>query len=127
MTFWLDLIKYDYNAAEPHDHNIDATEQVGPGKCFPGAPWCEFRGKKIPAVVGITQKGSMTSEILAKAIDKLDELDVYPRVPGGPIPCLLLDAHDTRLQIPFLERANRKIHGRPAWMPSIGLPQATCL
>ena len=58
----------------------------------------------------------------------MDELEVYERVPGGPIPIILLDAHNTRLQIPALSRWNRRIIGNdPAWKASIGLPNGTSL
>ena len=117
---------YDHQAKEPYDPTIDAYDQIGPGKAFPGAPYCEFDGKRIPAIVGMSPKGSMTSPILATALDELDRRNVYPRVPGGPIPCCLFDAHDTRLQIPLLERVNRKIvDNDPAWVVSIGLPNGT--
>ena len=106
---------------------ISLADQTGPGKVFPGSPWCEFCGKRIPAVVGMSPKGSINSEILAFAINKLDELNVYPRVPGGPIPFMLLDALDSCLQVPFLERVNRLINGRPAWKVCIGLPNETSI
>ena len=49
----------------------------------------------ISAIVGMSSKGWITSEILAYVIDKLDDPNVYPRVPGGPHPFILLDAHDS--------------------------------
>lgn len=64
------------------DPSQPIEDQTGPGKVFPGAPVCEFRGKTIPAIVGMSPKGSIMSTILAKAIDKLDELEVRQRVPG---------------------------------------------
>ena len=119
---------YDHFANEKYDPTIPVEDQVGEGKCFPGAPVCEYRGKQIPAIVGMSKKGSMTSEILAAATDKLDELEVFERIPGGPIPTILLDAHDTRLQVPALGRWNRRIIGDdPAWKVSIGLPNGTSL
>jgi cation transport regulator ChaC len=67
----------------------------------------------------------MTSEILAMVLQRLDDLGVYERVEGGPIPFGLFDAHDTRLQVPFLEKANTKLHDRPMWKICIGLPNGT--
>jgi hypothetical protein len=90
-----------------------------------GAPTCTFRGKEIPALVAMTKKGSMTSEILAKVPDRLDELDVFPRTEGGPLPFCLFDAHDSRLQVPFLEKVNKKMFGKPMWKVCIGLPNGT--
>ena len=86
---------YDHLAADKFDRNESCEEQTGPGKVFLGAPRCEFHGKINPAIVSMSPKGSITSEILACAIDKLGDLDVYPRVPGGPHPFILLDAHDS--------------------------------
>jgi hypothetical protein len=58
----------------------------------------------------------MTSEVLALVLQQLDDLGVYKRVEGRPIPFGLFDAHDTRLQeVPFLEKANKKMHGQPVW------------
>ena len=76
----------------------------------------------------MNEKGSMTSEILAETLGKLDELNVYPRTRGGPIPCCLFDAHNTRLQMPLLEYANKKNqYNDPAWLVSIGLPNGTSM
>jgi hypothetical protein len=72
------------------------------GKAFPGAPVRHFRGKYIPALIACSPKGSITSEILREAFERLDTLGLYDRVPGGPIPLVLFDAHDSRLQVPFL-------------------------
>ena len=35
---------YDHLAKEPFDKNKPIEQQIGPGKVFPGAPTCEFRG-----------------------------------------------------------------------------------
>ena len=62
----------------------------------------------------------MTSEILVAALDSLDELSIITRTSGGPILCIFLDAHDTRLQVTYLVRVNRRIiDNNPAWMSSI--------
>ncbi len=63
-------------------HNIQANfeeersvrENSGPGKSFPGAPSCQFRGKDIPSLIACSPKGSITSEILKQALKRLDEL-----------------------------------------------------
>jgi hypothetical protein len=43
-------------------------------------------------------------------------------VAGGPIPFLLLHAHDSRLQVPFLQYVNDDVH---RWKVCIGLPNGT--
>lgn len=120
---------FDLRAENPYDENLDWEHQKGPGKAFPGAPTCTFRGKKIPPLVTCTPSGSITSEILQKVFKRLDDLGVYERVEGGPSPCGLFDAHDSRLQLPFLRYINEKVpYGselRPRWRFTIGLPNAT--
>jgi hypothetical protein len=118
---------YDHQANIPYNKHKTLQENMGPGKALPaGAPRaCFFRGKEVPALVAMTKKGSMTSEVLALVLQRLDDLEVYERVEGGPIPFGLFDAHDTRLQVPFLEKANKKMHGRPMRKICIGLPNGT--
>ncbi len=61
-------------------------DNQGPGKAFPGAPTCHFRGKDVPALIACSPKGSITSEILRDAFERLDSLGIYQCVSGGPIP-----------------------------------------
>jgi hypothetical protein len=97
-------------------------ENSGPRKAFPGAPSCQFRGKDIPSLIACSPKGSITLEILKQALKQLDQLGVYQRVPVGPIPFLLLDAHDSRLPVPLLKYVNGESH---MWKVCIGLPNGT--
>jgi hypothetical protein len=96
-------------------------DNTGPGKSFPGGPVCHFRGKDIPALITCSPKGSITSTILKKAFERLDNLKVYERVPGR-VPFALFDAHDSRLQVPFLRYVNTDPH---RWKVCIGLPNGT--
>ena len=116
---------YDHRAKYPYDKNKTLQENSGPGKAFMGAPTCFFRGKEIPPLVTMNEKGSMTLEIIKMVLKRLDDLEVYERVPGGPIPMCLFDAHNSRLQVPFLDYANKKFLDRPMWKVVIGLPNAT--
>eukprot|EP00957_Ditylum_brightwellii_P098401 7497117-Ditylum_brightwellii.AAC.1 len=72
------------------------------GKLFPGGPSCQFRGKTIPCLVRWSPKGGITSEILADALAYLDAYDLFDRE-NGKSPFLLLDGHNSRFQLPFLE------------------------
>ena len=85
------------------DFNSEGSvrDNSGPGKAFPGAPTCQFWGKDVPALIACSPKDSITSDILKQALKRLDDLGIYEREPGGRIPFLLLDAHDSRLQVPF--------------------------
>jgi hypothetical protein len=104
------------------DKEGSVRENSGPGKAFPGAPSCHFRGKDIPSLIACSPKRSITSEILKQALKRLDKLGIYERVSGGPIPFLFLDAHGSRLQVPFLKYVNDESH---RWKVCIGLPNCT--
>ena len=106
------------------DYNQEGSvrDNSGPGKAFPGAPTCQFRGRDVPALIACSPKGSITSDILKQALKRLDDLGIYEREPGGRIPFLLLDAHDSRLQVPFLRYVNDDAH---KWKVCIGLPNGT--
>ncbi len=111
---------HDIRAVFDGDGSI--RDNTGHQKSFPGAPTCHFRGKDVPALIACSPKGSITSEILKEAFQRLDCLKIYERVPGGPTPFVLLDAHDSRLQVPFLRYVNEEEH---KWKVCIGLPNGT--
>jgi hypothetical protein len=104
------------------DNGGSISENSRPRKAFPRAPTCNFRGKNVPALIACSPKGSITSEILREALERMDALGLYERVPGGPIPFVLIDAHDSRLQVPFLRYVNDEEH---KWKVCIGLPNGT--
>ena len=54
----------------------------------------------------------------------MDSFDIFPRIPGGPLPFLLLDGHGSRLQLPFLRYTNNPYH---PWIVCLGLPNGTSL
>ena len=49
----------------------------------------------------MSPKGSITSEILKCAFEKIDELQIYKRTEQR-IHMALFDVHNSRLQVPFL-------------------------
>jgi hypothetical protein len=65
----------------------------GPGMLLPSGPVCNFRGKNIPCQCYATTNGSITSEILRNCLEKMDEINLFPRRQDGPNPFLLLDGH----------------------------------
>ena len=65
--------------------------------------------------------GSITSQILANLLEKLDQLEVFPRI-DGVRPFLLLDGHGSRLELPFLNYINCPNH---EWVVCLGVPYGT--
>jgi hypothetical protein len=99
-----------------------SRDNSGPGKAFPCAPTCQFWGRDVPALIACSPRASITSNILKQALKPLNDLGIYEQEPGGYIPFLLLDAHDSRLQVPFLRYVNDDAH---KWKVCIGLPNGT--
>jgi hypothetical protein len=94
----------------------------GPGKRYPGAPTCQFRGKTVPPFVCCSPKGGITSELLKAMLERMDSLDLFPRTDGGPLPFLLLDGHGSRFQLPFMRYIQDVEH---EWKVCIGVPNGT--
>ena len=114
--------RFGHDLRAPFNDKGSLRDNTGPGKTYPGPPRCVFRGKEVPAFVGMSPKGSITSELLKQIFQRLDDLGVYKRSPNGPIPFGLFDAHDSRLQLPFLRYINEESH---LWKFNIGLPNGT--
>ena len=111
---------------DPEDPDF-FLKNSGPGKYFPGGPVCHFRGKDIPPMVRWSESGSITSEILADVLKTLDKLEVYPRSStdnNHPKPFLLVDGHQSRLQLPFLKYINEP---EDNWIVCLGVPYGTAL
>jgi hypothetical protein len=103
--------------------NIKQDESnFGAGKYFPGGPTCTYLGKEIPCATYITESGGINSDILVDVLRTLDELDVFPRYPGGPVPVLIIDGHESRLDPKFLTYINDQGH---VWKVCLGVPYAT--
>ena len=54
------------------DETNSITANSGPGKTFPGGPLCYFCGKTVPALITSSKKGSITSDILKAAFERLN-------------------------------------------------------
>ena len=113
-------------SAEPHGTPDDTDffdNNFGPGKLYPGGPTCNFKGKEIPCMVRWSPKGGITSVILAEALAHIDSYCVFERI-NGRTPFLLLDGHNSRFELPFLEYICDKDH---EWQVCIGFPYGTSL
>ncbi len=71
-----------------------------------------------------SDSGSITSEILVDTLKTLDSLGVYPRDEIHLRPFLLLDGHQSRLQVPLLKYIN---HPEDNWVVCIVVPYGTAL
>ena len=96
----------------------------GPGKRYPGGPTCISRGKEVPAFVCCLPKGGISSDLLMQMLKSMDTLAVFPILPGGLLPFILLDGHRSRLNFPLLEYINHPDH---IWKVCFGLPNGTAL
>jgi len=92
------------------------------GEKIPGGPSCFFREQSILYFICWSPKGSMTSEILVELIVELDIREFVNRSNNSIKPFLLLDGHDSRLKISFLQYINN-----PAteWCVCLGVAYCT--
>ena len=57
-------------------------------------------------------------------LKRMDMLALFPRLPGGPLPFILLGGHGSHLHLPFLEYINHPDH---IWKVCLGIPNGTAL
>ena len=101
------------------------NENYGDGKLFPGGPTCLFKGKEIPCMVRYSTGGGITPEILTDILRTLDKLGVFEKErEEGIRPFLLLDGHQSRFSVTFLEYITDPDH---PWKVCIGVPYGTAI
>jgi hypothetical protein len=88
------------------------------------APKCKYNGKVVDCLTYTSESGGITGEILVEILTYFNSIDLFPRVPGGPVPVLIVDGHQSRLVPVFLEYINDKNH---TWKVCLGVPYATTL
>jgi hypothetical protein len=103
---------------------FDLELNFGEGKYYPGGPKCKYNGKVVDCLTYTSESGGITGEILVEILTYFDYIDLFPRVPGGPIPVLIVDGHQSRLAPVFVEYINNKNH---TWKVCLGVPYATTL
>ena len=98
-------------------------KNTGEGKKFPGGPSCMYKGKEIPAFVEFSESGGMTGKMFVNVLKHLDELGIYDNDrKQGYTPMLLVDGHDSRLDLDFLRYINENEH---KWCICVGVPYGT--
>ena len=88
---------------------------------FPGGPTCFVNGITVPCFIRWSESGSITSQILKEAFETMDHYQLFARSDTVK-PFALLDAHGSRLEIPFLEYVNTEPN---EWIVTIGTPYGT--
>ena len=103
---------------------LDVESNVGEGKYMPGGPKCIYNNKVVDCQCYASSSGGITGEILVEILDTFDKMNLFPRLDGGPIPMMIIDGHQSRLDPQFIEYINDKGH---RWKVCLGVPYATSL
>jgi hypothetical protein len=118
-TAGLDLTKEIQTGSSASEWWTKNTEEGG---AMSGGPTCLFRGVRVPCFIGCSPKASITSVMLRDMLKCMDDLGIWKRVPGGPVPSLILDGHHSRMELPFLDYITTK---KTEWNTNIGVPYET--
>ena len=97
---------------------------MGDGKYYPGGPKCNYKGKEVDCLTFVSKSGGITGGILVEILKYFDLLGLFPRVPGGPIPVLILNGHQSHLDPSFTKYINGQDH---EWRVCLGVHYATVL
>ncbi len=103
---------------------IDLELNIGQSKYYPEGPKCKYRGRDVECLTFASESGGITGAILVKILEYFDTLQLFERYPGGPIPLLIVDGHQSRLDPRFVSYINNKDH---EWRVCLGVPYATIL
>ena len=103
---------------------INFETNTGEGKYFPGGPKCVYNGKEIDCLTFASESGGISGDIFVKILQYFDKHDIFPREAGGPIPMLLVDGHQSRLDPKFINYINHNCH---RYKVCLGVPYATTL
>jgi hypothetical protein len=103
---------------------FDLERNFGEGKYYPGGPTFKYNGKVVDYLTFTSKSGGITGKILVKILTYFSSFDLFPCVPGGPIPLLIIDEHQRCLAPVFVEYITNKNH---TWKVCLGVPYATSL
>ncbi len=96
----------------------------GEGKYYPGGPTCKYDGKVVDCLAYTSKSSGISGEILVEILTYFDSIDLFPHVPGRPIPMLIVDEHQSHLAPVFVEYINNKNN---TWKVCLGISYATTL
>jgi hypothetical protein len=98
---------------------------MGKNKKYPGGPSCTYNEIEVPCLVEFTESGGITPEILTKIFRTIDALKLFENDrKNGFRPYVILDGHQSRFDIEFLNYMNHDDH---RWSVVIGVPYGTAL
>ena len=122
---WDLLDKIDDDYLDNTDDYEFFTDNYGEGKLLPGAPTCEYKGVKVPGYVVFSEGGGIDGEILTTIFRRIDDLKLYHEErKNGFIPFCLLDGHQSRFDLKFLQYINNP---ETRWNVCIGVPYGTAI
>ena len=112
------------NPIQNEKGEIDLELNIGESKYYPEGPKCKYRGKEVDCLTFASESGGITGAILVKILEYFDTLQLFERYEGGPIPMLIVDGHQSRLDPRFVSYINNHDH---EWRVCLGVPYATVL
>jgi hypothetical protein len=83
-----------------------------------------YNGKLVYCLTYASESGGITGNILVEILKYFDETHVFPWLPRGSIPVLMVDGHQSCLDPKFVEYINNEGH---RWMVCLRVTYATAL
>ena len=103
---------------------IDFELNVSEGTYYPGGPKCRYNEKIVDCLTYVSESGGITGEILVEILKYFDDIDLFPCIARDPIPVLIVDGYQSRLDPKFVEYINDEVN---QWKVCLGVPYATTL
>jgi hypothetical protein len=97
-----DIFGEEIKVLEEEIHPMKDEHSNGAYRMFPFGPICTFNGVEVPTFVTCSKHGSITSQLLANVLSKMDDYCLFDRR-NGTNPFLLCDVHGSRFEEPFME------------------------
>lgn len=118
--FGIDITKNVHG--DINGNNIDFfLQNSNKGCAMQGGPDCFYNGNTVPCFVGTSPNASITSVLLAEMLKHMDKFAIFDRSEGR-CPFLLLDGHQSRFNVPFLDYVH---HPNNKWVVCLGVPYGT--
>ena len=89
------------------DFTLNMGEEV---QYLPKGPKCNYNDKEVTCLTFESKSGGITGKILVQMLEHFDKINLFPREPGGPIPMLVLDGHQSSLDPMFVAYINTETH-----------------